>query len=486
MTNPRTQDVTALFLFARAWYQSNPNEQIPVDDWERQKEAFSDEHGWVMYANDIACNGEGLDFIPILAAVSTGQVGLPLLKTCQHHSLQVYFLTDFKFSGVGQKEAFVTFDAGFETPLTMWNVSNEIIQALSRNKLSVEPYVRLLTRVTGKPHISIACLNSTEQKLWPKTNLELACRMPYVKRYGTFAPSPLSLFQNSGVNLDRYTDEKVLQMLERSGNLLDGQTRENALPTSFFFELFTRIDEGTSPNLDKIAQALNSIEDPEEISRISKLITKHLATDEHPWGVTKGVLLYRGLRYSLDHEKYGQIIDSTLLRVCATSLRDLDILMGISSGEVDAEEHLDVLRDSSKLLSKLVSEMSPLKAGDYAGQHFYALSRLLTDEFDAPDVSGIDLDDLVHKTILALEAYLDAHHVNEFSAETLDFKENAQKNVIGFVKSLSKHMDIDYSRYTGLNADSRIMLASAGFEVKKIPDLTRHDRGRVLSDQLGL
>ena len=51
---------------------------------------------------------------------------------------------------------------------------------------------------------------------------------------------------------------------------------------------------------------------------------------------------------------------------------------------------------------------------------------------------------------------------------------------------LIPHMSIDYKGLAGLSSETRIFLSSNGFDFKKIPDMTRQDRGVVLEDQLGL
>ena len=485
MTTTNKQDATSAFLFAREWHQANLNEQIPEEIWAEQIRGLSDETDWQICAGDTKLIAEGLGFIPILAAVSTGKQGLSLLHVCRHHNVQPYFLKSIEIKVHEGKGIGAALDSGFEVPLSAWNVCNEIVQAISGSELGVIGFERSIPHLTSRPNLAQAFLHSPQRILWPLTPLQRVRDNPTEQRPAC-GTCPVTAFSNSGVDLRDYSDARILELLERSGNLLEGMTAEDGLRQTFFFNLFTEIDNGGETNLERLIQAINSIEDRDQIRKVADIITAQLSSHSLPWGLTKGIAMYRALDTYLDPVKYEKVFNSVLIRVCATSLKDVIDIMGISPGEVDYTRYEDILLNSKHLMSKLVAELSPLAPSDYRGSHFYALSRLTSDEYDSPSMDDLDLNTLVLRTLQALEAYNGATHFDVLGNETTELKEEATRNVSRFVDFLATRMEIDYALFNDVNAESRMLLASSGFEIKNIPNFTRQERGRVLSDQLGL
>lgn len=485
MTTTNKQDATSAFLFAREWHQANLNEQIPEEIWAEQIRGLSDEADWQICAGDTRLIAEGLDFIPILAAVSAGKQGLGLLHVCRHHNIQPYHLKSIEIQVHEGKSIGAALDSGFEVPLSAWNVCNEIVQAISGSELNVIGFERSIPHLTSRPDLAQAFLHSKQSILWPLTPVRRIRDNPKDQRPAC-GTCPITTFSQSGVDLREYSDVRILELLDRSGNLLEGMTAEDGLHQTFFFNLFTEIDKGGEKNLERLVQAINSIEDSDQIRKVADIITTQLSSHSLPWGFTNGIAMYRALDTYLDPVKYEKVFNSVLIRVCATSLKNVIDIMGISPGEVDYTRYEDILLNSKHLMSKLVQELSTLAPNDYRGSHFYALSRLTSDEYDSPSLIGLDLNALVQKTIKALQAYRGATHLDVLGNETSEMKDEATRSVLRVVDFLSTRMEIDYGRFNDVDAESRMLLASAGFEIKKIPNLTRHERGRVLTDQLGL
>jgi hypothetical protein len=63
--------------------------------------------------------------------------------------------------------------------------------------------------------------------------------------------------------------------------------------------------------------------------------------------------------------------------------------------------------------------------------------------------------------------------------ETREYMES----LIGYAM---KHIEPDYQRFEHLSQNTQVMLANGGMEVRKLPGLSRTDRGKILVDQLGL
>lgn len=485
MTTTNKQDATSAFLFAREWHQANLNEQIPEEIWAKQIQGLSDETDWQICAGDTKFIAEGLGFIPILAAVSAGKQGLSLLHVCRHHNIQPYYLKSIEIQVHEGKIIGAALDSGFEVPLSAWNVCNEIVQAISGSELNIIGFDRSIPHLTSRPDLALAFLHSKQSNLWPVTPVRRVRDNPKEQRTAC-GTCPVTVFSKCGVDLRDYSDARILELLERSGNLLEGMAAEDGLRQTFFFNLFTEIDSGGERNLERLVQAINSIDDRDQIRKVADIITAQLSSHSLPWGLTKGIAMYRALDTYLDPVKYEKVFNSVLIRVCATSLKDVIDIMGISPGEVDYTRYEDILLNSKHLMSKLVQELSPLTPSDYRGSHFYALSRLASDDYDSPSLKGLDLNALVLKTLEALDAYNGATHLDVLGNEASEMKNEANRNTSRFVEFLSSRMEIDYAQFSEVSSESRILLASSGFEIKHIPNLSRHERGRLLSDQLGL
>lgn len=485
MTHPTDYKVGNLLHYARNWYLTYEGQQIPHDEWDSAKKRYDINVLWDIVEDDIKLEGYDLDFIPVLAAISVGKKGADLLGVCKHHDLQPTPIRMLHIIGLDQRETSAAIGKSFEQPLSNWSICNEIVQAISLDKDMATAFASTLNDSYSR-HFRLACLFSENELMWPVTELKAIAENPLEQRYSVSLPGDIHAFINTEIDFTSLPNALIINLLERSGQLLPGLDIEHGMFNTFYRDLFTKVGEGGFDSLEQVAKAINEIEDPHEISRMSKVIIHQLLNSNLYDSLTNGVHLYHGLYKALDQEKYAEIFESKVLRVCATSPSMLNFMSKMHPEIEILPQHTDFFEKPDKILSTYLSEQKNLRPEDYRATHFHALGRIAGHLFDQQSLDAIDLNGVARQSLAALETYMSAHHVNGQGKETQEYKERASKNLCDFLKFAVKNAEIDYSQFTGFNSESRLLLADAGFEVKKIPNLTRRERGHILSDQLGI
>jgi hypothetical protein len=150
------------------------------------------------------------------------------------------------------------------------------------------------------------------------------------------------------------------------------------------------------------------------------------------------------------------------------------------------DHYKGILTNPGFRLANLLNDLATLEPQQYRDPHFRAMARLVSALNDDQSLDDLDLNEVVLKTIEGLEAYKEAIHVDVLGQETNEFKVSAVGRVNEFISYLAKHMEIDYTRFANVKPETRVLLASSGFEVKKIPNMTRRERGEIIGNQLGL
>jgi hypothetical protein len=99
---------------------------------------------------------------------------------------------------------------------------------------------------------------------------------------------------------------------------------------------------------------------------------------------------------------------------------------------------------------------------------------------------GVDMTGLVARAMKGLMAYHEMRHFEE-GLITNDNKKEADEWVSTFLKSVADiGVTYDYKQFSDLTSSDKRLMASAGFDIKKLPGMNTRDRGQVLTDQLGL
>jgi hypothetical protein len=490
MTTPIKNDVTWLFRKAVEWLNASPNQPFPQEKWSSHLWDMDPGEELFIYAGNTTIRTVFIEIIPLLAVIALGHPRQKVIEVARDLEIHPNFLSNTWFNDIDEEDPQNDFGDYFSHMPNKWQVCHEYIQSISLDDQAATQFMNQLPTNRDHHELSVACLLSQREFFWPVTELTRIIENPTEQRCEVPTPTCLSSFLWNSINLDDFSDDQILTLLERSGNFIEGMEDENGLASEFFYALIMQNDivtaDGENPNKARILSVINTIIDPDVRRKIERLILAQLTAHNYHKGVTEGVLLFNTLLQSLDPLVYPKVFDSLLLKVNATSVFDITFVKAINPEELPAEMLKDILNDPEMLLSKLKPELDALTPTEYRGKHFKALMRLSTDINVPQKLDNIDLSQLVQATVRGFDAYTAAPHVDHHGEPTTSLKEEATEDMSIFLAKIVPHMNIDYKGFTGLSSDTKVFLASNGFDFKKIPDMTRHDRGVILSDQLGL
>jgi hypothetical protein len=221
------------------------------------------------------------------------------------------------------------------------------------------------------------------------------------------------------------------------------------------------------------------------VDKIAQKIISDLSSQNLGIGEGEGLMIIKGLYHCLDPVVYSKVFDSITMKVNLTSFSNVCLFDAINESNFPMEALKDIL-DPKDLLSKLSAELIALAPDQYRSQHFKALRRIASDEFPSVRFDALDLNPLLLAAIKGLDAYRATTHTNPSGTVITTFKDTAEQDVKQLLRAALPHMKIDYSSFTSLTSDSKVFMAANGFEIKRIKGATRHDRGRMLYEQLGL
>jgi hypothetical protein len=485
------KSVTWLYRLAIEWYKDNPDQQIPLEIWKQHVQVSkNNEEMRVIYFGTQAVKKFDYNMIPALAAIALNTPSHQLLKVVKHHKITV------------DEVDYVSFPWCFENTLPPepgddqllipgeWLVSKAFVDAMSldddlTNKL--EDHLKIFH---NEYVFDVARLLTHKPRLWLNTHLSehfdlqragKAEGIPYPRLVCAEA------LKEAGLDFNELSDEQVLCILERSGNLLPDVDAENAFTpeetVGFFEKIFC--ETARPSNFKRIIQAMNRVENPVLIKtiadRIQAVIPDHYKLE--PWD---GAELLEVMRRELDPTRYGHIFESMVLKLCTLPIQNM---AGVKNNEyiqvVDVSER-EFFESGDKILMRLNDELKYLAPHAWRKRHFEAIGKLIA-EWDVPqDLTDVDLQHLLVLTVTALDAYKAAGHL-DYLGNRLTWCENvAEKHVGKLVEFVSKTIDIDYGHLSRLPSGAKALLVSCGLDLRKLPGINNRDKGALLSESLGL
>jgi hypothetical protein len=483
MSDVERLDLTNLFKIALDWYEQHPGEYIPDDLWGAHAKEFEDGVKWTVNAGDVVLDGTYIEIIPFVAAMALGHSSQTLLKVLDQFDVSPGDLRKTKFNQLDTLSGDSELKDRIKHKITKWNACLAVVQAVSLDDTMAHNFV---VRLGYNVHpLAVACLLSPREEFWPATEINDELEEPTKIRFGMTFSTAIDSFISEETNLSELSDETVLEMLDRSGNFMIDKEIEMGMSSNFFHLLFTNKKDLHSENYQKIISAMNNAKDPAMVDKIAQKIIADLSSQQLSNSINEGLRIFDGMCRSLDRVVYAKVFDSILLKVNATSMASVDVAHRLDPESVRFEVLQDII-EPNNLLAKLSAELEALAPHQYRSQHFNALQRITSDDFSSVPIDAVDLNPLVLAALKGLEAYKTCIHTNASGTVIITHKEKAEDDLRQFLRAVTPHMKIDYSQFAGLSADTRVFLAENGFEVKKIPGTTRHDRGRMLYDQLGL
>lgn len=482
------KDAQQLLAFAQKWSQTHPGEQIPHATWTGEVDALlagdpleytrfrvtSGEHSVIAHSPEI---------IPALAAISLGATTLDIQAAALHHKVELSDLNACKYEFV-----FKPANAKDRAVFSKWSVTKAFMRAFCYTPEDAEHFFGSATNQVLSPTQVTAVLTVPNPAVWPVTGIER--HLQFARQGRTRDNSGVRPMLSSdhitdaGIDLANTTDEQLMVLLERSGNLTLGATSEMGFTCSFFQDLFAELDFYGEKSPKRIVEVLTNL-DAEKTEVVRQRMLEQLCdVPEHDRGDNAETVL-DVLRDHFGHESFGMMHENMLLKLNLIRVKGLDALAEVIRRPMP-ECFTEFFSAGDQVLARLDQALRAVESKDFKAPHFRAL-RVATSDWNRPqDLNQIDLSSLLDKSLAAYDLYQRQNHVDLTGSPQHKCKDNARHDLVAFASYALKHIEHDYERFRTLSSECKTVLAMAGMEMKKLPGISRRERGLVLENQLGL
>jgi hypothetical protein len=486
MNDFKFEDASQLYEMARGWYCVSPVVLLPDSLWESAPYGLTqDKSTLALDLGRKAAKPVDHALIAVMAAISVGMERESLAQVIKHHQLTPEALINCEFHDIDEDDEYVFIPDEFSpVEMTPWHISNEIIQAVSMDESLTEIFAKKRFDM-WRQDLVVATIMSPKSAFWPSTHIALQAGTQisqWANRASSLAPYN---FKHAGIDLSELSSDEIFEFLERSGHLSSHDCLEQGHDPHVFFRcVFQDVEDNSPGNLTKLARRLNDIKDPDKLDRLNRMIVTKICDHDND-DFAGNIPVLKGMAMALDPSKFKHALSSMVLKLNAISEKKIDDPVWLPSDPV-MDQCLAVFRNAPDSIFRLLAdELCSVKPEDFTSGHFRAMS-FLVNRWGAQNLEGIDTNEVLLKVMEGLETYSQARHCDYRTHPTEKFKDMAKARVEAFVKWLSPKMTIDYPVFAKLDSMSKAILASNGFDIRKLPNMTRRDRGVVLTNELGL
>ena len=143
------------------------------------------------------------------------------------------------------------------------------------------------------------------------------------------------------------------------------------------------------------------------------------------------------------------------------------------------------LCDRATVVKRLINELMSTDPGDVAFGQLHALGNLTTLRLPEQDMSGIDHSKAVHYILAAYAAYTDSNPQLKSHQDMAYLHKRVHSCLETFLTILPKDQFV-YEDLKELSQDQILLLATAGFDMFKLPKMELPTKGRHFTNQLGI
>jgi hypothetical protein len=496
MNDNNVQDVTWLLDFSKQWLGDHPGEQIPLDLWSKQFEKVKyGSDSFVIYDYEYSVTPGSLNLIPALAAITLGMKSNEIVKALKHHNVLCNHISQTTYDLVYESES--------KSPpelealaLSSWNVNKNLIDAIMKDKDMSHSFSEEYRKYGINYEMEIAWLLCDHAPFWPDTfirqHLEEVSKGAIYEQRELFDATSSYAFSNTSFNFNDISDEKILTILERSGNLTYGLTSENGFYNThaFFRDLLMIMDDPDSKNynVEKVFEAINGVEIGDASTKIKDRIIESICQRNHH--IENGANLFKCMNKVLDRTRYGSIskdlvLNLNILNISSISKnKSIDIFEGNSFEGNSLAASIGI--SSEAVAQQLYLDLKNIKTDEFRRPHFDAVDKLLRySEIKSESIERTCID-LLLICLKGLDVYRETpRYPGEDTSRDMHL-EIACKDLQGLIAYSAKAKCLDYKAFGQFSSESKALLASNGFDIRRLPGMTSKHRGQVLSDQLGL
>jgi hypothetical protein len=478
-----TKNATVLLHIAQDWFKSNPDEPMPADAWASMAETMVNPGQLNVQDAGFAPIFENPALIPAFAAITLGATTEQLSKIVMHHGVTAKMYSQIVGTNLNEdKTARVD-----SNKLSSWNLAYQLMQALTLDREYGLTFAKELQGIPVDACIQVACLLTEFEELWPVTHIREYMRKVDAGevKVGDSKPEMTGArsMQYVQTNLDRFTDEQLINLLERSGNLCLGANKEYGYANTFFKEYFKYLVNPQYTNVTMLSETISRIKDPALIETFKLRLHEDMANAD--FSATSAGSPYLQMIADKDSIWPG-VASSTVLKLNILAF-DKVILSRIH----DKQNPGNFLRHPfynhrHTVLQDLNGELTDLDATSLRSEHFRALHRLFVDWPYPQNLHFLDLKALMHHVLTGWDAYQARQNDprNGFVPNLHDV--TAAEHLGGFIRFVAANTEHDYSEFSQLSSPVKALLAKNDYDIKQLPGIGLRDKGRILEQGLGL
>lgn len=461
---------TKLYQLVQNWFQLHPGTLIPLDAWNRKLEAYGlagkDEFNVQTSRHKLTIENAGM--IPMLAAISLSADVDFLAKLVTHHNCSI---VDYDGLGVGQ----ITPGPNFREPgpkisvMSRARIQNQFIRAILKVPERADEMRSYIE--SGMNHVAIPVILSEQSHLWPNSRIDdyLAQFRAGAENQGPIPQQMLiSELMEADIDLVNTPDAEILTMLHRGGILNDDARSEHGCSEFFFEKLFDKVMTEWKRSQGAVIRAINNATGDDRSAIAQKLIcamSNISKFDSERWAAA------RDFYTKLDEKTYQDVFASTVLKVN---------ILGMPVPEDMAFACLKV--DEKEVFSDLSKELMSIKPESFRAYHFKSLGSVINHWTVANIVKDVDINGLVKHVMNAHQCFMTYPTRDRIGGIDMLVNHDCEQ----FLKIASTLATPDYDRLNELNSESKRIMVKNGYKIKYFKGMTYQDKGRVLSDDLGL
>lgn len=465
---------TRLFHLTRNWFQRNPGALIPNDSWTRKIQEFGISHKYRSFieAEADSVTIGNLALIQVLASLSLGESTERLAQIIEHTGIRVLDIADSGLTTLVIKRDRATLPN--ERLLPRYRIVRECMKAFDLIPEKSSQLGLLGQYENTNPDLTMSLLFIDRPDLWHGTKLERYFEAREAK--STELPEKTDEMPEQVFTLGtqfgyEYSDEEVIELLRRAGHLCEGLTSENGFSITFYRHVLEHAASENNPDSLAIVKAINSVSDPSYrdifANKIVRALCSQVVRDQY------GALQIWEYLSLLDQEKYSDVLQSRVLRLCVIDKPP----KAPDTYEADFYQFSSV-----SLFEDLANELFTVPEHGFDSYHFKALASFAMKWPKAHRGDDFDLNKLVYHVMRGLEHFLD----KDFAGNVVAFQDTAITRAGLFLEVAVKLAEPNYKLLNRLNAQSQGLLVISGYDIRRLTKMTYKDKGRVLSDELGV
>lgn len=460
--NPETR----LFNLVRNWFHKNPGALIPHEAWYAKLLAYGligkPEYHITHRSHLITVKGESM--IQALASVSLGEGTNRLAAILTHLNVDVLSIKDSSM-----KSTWASLDApGDDNRLELprFRIARELMLAFDQIPAQAERLKLLCEYENTNPDLTMGLLFLERPDLWHLTRVE-ECLKAYQDGTSTHSlvtwEMPNGVFQLGLQWGYQYQDSQIIELLRRAGVLVKEACVENCFSPMFYRGLLESAAISRNPDAIAIVGAMNSVRDEGVRRTVADKIIRAFSLPSNR----------KGHGADTDQQCLALIDPASYPCVPASKVALINTVIGPSE---------DFSPDEGTLLGDLSNEILAVPPTEFGTHHFTCLAKFSLNWSNAHTGSNVDVNRLVRHVLESLEQFLD----KKFHGSAAELHTHATKQTAAFLAVSLKLAKPDYSLLNELGSHSQGMLALAGYDIRQFTKMSNRDKGRVLSDELGL